>query len=236
MRFGRLGSFCIGVVVTAASIGAVSFVSASSDSTITACAHKTTGAMRLLKKGNCKRSEVRLTWNQQGLQGPEGPQGVQGESGPQGVKGDSGTAPDTAIYARKADVVPRTLTTQPLQTTPIPEGTNPTVLVPAEGTPPVDGRALLGMAARSYTTRYDIPANWRGRIEGNCPDDAPVPLSYGVYALDDQGVRIGDYGWPPYGAYSPVSRAQISFTASGSPAFTLFVTQTCGPITTAVAE
>jgi hypothetical protein len=189
--------------------------------------------MRLLRKGKCKRSEVRLAWNQQGLQGP---QGIQGESGPQGAKGDSATAPDAAIYARKAEVVPRTLTTQPLQATPLPAETGSTVLVPGPADEVASAPELIGMTARSYTRKYEIPANWAGFIDGRCPADAPVPLTYGVYALDENGEKFGENGWPPYGFYTLGSRARIDFTEGRWPALTLFVTQVCGPITGAVVE
>ena len=40
MKFNRLGAFTLGVVITAVSVGAVSFVNAAGDATIKACANK----------------------------------------------------------------------------------------------------------------------------------------------------------------------------------------------------
>lgn len=86
MKINRLGTFTLGVIITAVSVGAVSFVNAAGDATLKACANKTTGAMRYIAKGTCKKTEKALTWNQMG------PQGLQGSSGAAGSKGDSGTA------------------------------------------------------------------------------------------------------------------------------------------------
>ena len=86
MKINRLGTFTLGVIITAVSVGAVSFVNAAGDATLKACANKTTGAMRYIAKGTCKKTEKALTWNQMG------PQGLQGSSGVAGSKGDLGAA------------------------------------------------------------------------------------------------------------------------------------------------
>jgi len=65
-------------VFAAVSLGAVQLVSAASDSKIIACASKTTGTMRYLTKGSCKKTETAISWNKQG---PQGPQGLTGSSG-----------------------------------------------------------------------------------------------------------------------------------------------------------
>jgi len=95
MKFNRLGAFTLGVVITAVSVGAVSFVNAAGDATIKACANKTSGAMRYISKGSCKKTETPLSWNQmgqQGLSGATGPTGSAGTSGSQGTKGLTGDA------------------------------------------------------------------------------------------------------------------------------------------------
>lgn len=58
----------LGALATTISLGAVQYVAASSDSTITVCANKSTGAMRLLDKGSCKKSEREVTWYKQSPQ------------------------------------------------------------------------------------------------------------------------------------------------------------------------
>ena len=87
MILNRLGAFTLGVVITAVSVGTVSFVNASSDATIKACANKKTGVMRYISKGKCKKTEKALSWNQMGPQGLSGPAGIAGEKGNPGAEG-----------------------------------------------------------------------------------------------------------------------------------------------------
>ena len=89
MKFTRLGAFTLGVVITAVSVGTVSFVNAAGDATLKACANKTTGAMRYISKGSCKKTETSLSWNQMG---PTGLSGSAGTNGTAGAKGDTGAA------------------------------------------------------------------------------------------------------------------------------------------------
>jgi len=86
MQFNRLSAFTLGVIITAASVGAVSFANAAGDATLKACANKTSGAMRYISKGSCKKTETSLSWSQMG------PQGLPGISGATGAKGDTGAA------------------------------------------------------------------------------------------------------------------------------------------------
>ena len=76
--------FAIGFGCAALSIGAVTYASAASDATLKACANKTTGAMRYIAKGSCKKTETSLLWSQMG------PQGLPGATGPTGVAGTNG--------------------------------------------------------------------------------------------------------------------------------------------------
>lgn len=82
-------AFGLGALVASISLGAIQFVSAAGDAVLTACASKTTGAMRYITKGSCKNTEIRITWNQQG---PQGLPGAKGEAGVTGAKGDHGEA------------------------------------------------------------------------------------------------------------------------------------------------
>jgi hypothetical protein len=97
MRFNRLGAFTLGVVITAVSVGAVSFVNAASNGTLKACANKTTGVMRYISKGSCKKTERTLTWNQMGSQGLPGTAGVSGAAGATGAQGDAGVNGKNAV-------------------------------------------------------------------------------------------------------------------------------------------
>lgn len=90
MKFTRLGAFTLGVVITAVSVGAVSFVNAAGDKQLKACANKTTGVMRYIPRGSCKKTETSLSWNQMGLQGLPGAAGTNGTDGAAGTKGDTG--------------------------------------------------------------------------------------------------------------------------------------------------
>ena len=92
MKFNRLSAFTLGVVITAVSVGAVTFANAAGDATLKACANKTTGAMRYIAKGSCKKTETSLSWSQMG------PQGLPGATGATGAKGETGT-PGTNFYA-----------------------------------------------------------------------------------------------------------------------------------------
>lgn len=84
----RFTVFSLGVVLTAVSVGAVNYVDAAGDAAIKACANKSTGAMRYISKGSCKKTERSLQWNQMG---PQGVSGAQGQPGPQGIPGPQGT-------------------------------------------------------------------------------------------------------------------------------------------------
>jgi hypothetical protein len=89
MQFNRLSAFTLGVIITAASVGAVTYANAAGDATLKACANKTSGAMRYISKGSCKKTEKLLTWSQMG---PQGLPGAAGAAGADGAKGDAGAA------------------------------------------------------------------------------------------------------------------------------------------------
>jgi hypothetical protein len=98
MRLGRLTAFTLGVIVTAVSVSAVSYVNALNDQTMRACADRKTGAMRHIDKGRCKRTERALTWNQVGPQGLQGIQGAKGETGSTGAASTSQTQTGTSVF------------------------------------------------------------------------------------------------------------------------------------------
>jgi hypothetical protein len=89
MKFNRLGAFTLGVVITAVSVGAVSFVNAAGNANIKACANKKTGAMRYIAKGKCKTTETSLSWGQIGPQGLPGTPGASGTAGTNGTNGQN---------------------------------------------------------------------------------------------------------------------------------------------------
>jgi hypothetical protein len=90
MRLNRMSAFTLGVLITAVAVGAVSITNAASNTTIYACANKTTGVMRYISKGSCKKTETTLSWSQMGPQGLQGAKGDTGATGPTGATGLTG--------------------------------------------------------------------------------------------------------------------------------------------------
>ena len=86
MKLNRLGAFTFGVVITAVSVGAVTFANAAGDATLKSCADKKTGVMRYIAKGKCKKTETSLSWSQMG---PQGLPGVTGAAGAAGTNGQN---------------------------------------------------------------------------------------------------------------------------------------------------
>ena len=98
MKSNRLAAFTIGVIVTAVSVSAVSYVNARSDKPIKSCADRKTGVMRYIDNGRCKRTERTLTWNQVGPQGSPGVPGAKGETGSAGAASVSQTLSSTSVF------------------------------------------------------------------------------------------------------------------------------------------
>lgn len=65
-------------VVLGLGLGGGYAFAASKTKTITVCADKGTGVLHLKTHGRCKRGQTRVTWNQQGPQGVQGPAGQTG--------------------------------------------------------------------------------------------------------------------------------------------------------------
>jgi hypothetical protein len=99
-------SFAIGFACAALSLGAVTYANAAGNGTLKACANKTTGVMRYISKGSCKKTETSLSWNQIGPTGLPGAAGTNGTDGAAGTKGDTGAAGtkgDTGAAGTKGD-------------------------------------------------------------------------------------------------------------------------------------
>ena len=68
----------------------VSAVVADNGSTISACAQKNNGQLRLVQSaGECRNSEIAVQWNGAGVQGPQGATGATGPQGPPGRAGSN---------------------------------------------------------------------------------------------------------------------------------------------------
>ena len=79
----------VGVLIGA---GGSYALAASSTKVIAACADKGTGVLHLKSHGKCKRGQTRVSWNQQGPRGTQGPAGapavsIWGQEGLNGVPG-----------------------------------------------------------------------------------------------------------------------------------------------------
>jgi len=90
-------TFLAGVIVATCITAGVNHVMATSTTTsVSACAHKKTGALRLKTGKKCKSTERPVSWPSShaaplaGEQGPAGTQGVAGQQGPTGVAGTPG--------------------------------------------------------------------------------------------------------------------------------------------------
>jgi len=105
MKSSHLLTFTLGVIVTAVSVSAVSYVNALNDKPIKACANRKTGVMRYIDKGRCKHTERALTWNQAGPQGIQGTTGATGAQGPAGLSGTAGIngTEGTSLYLEDAN-------------------------------------------------------------------------------------------------------------------------------------
>src|SRR5271170_8497499 len=66
------------LLVLAVGMGGGYALAASKTKSITVCADKGTGILHLKMRGRCKRGQTRVTWNQQGPQGGQGPAGQTG--------------------------------------------------------------------------------------------------------------------------------------------------------------
>ena len=65
-------------VVLVLGLGGGYALAASKTKTITVCADRGTGVLHLKTHGRCKHGQTRVTWNQQGPQGVQGPAGLTG--------------------------------------------------------------------------------------------------------------------------------------------------------------
>jgi hypothetical protein len=80
------------LLVLAVGLGGGYALAASKTKSITVCADKKTGILHLHNRGKCKRTQTRVSWNQQGPQGAPGLQGATGQPG----------APAVSVWAQVA--------------------------------------------------------------------------------------------------------------------------------------
>ncbi|MDQ4070478.1 MAG: hypothetical protein M3203_13560, partial [Actinomycetota bacterium] len=87
----RVAAAIVGGVVTAGVVGGVAIAQTDVPSTINACVHRQTGAVRIAAaQADCTSTEAFVSWNQQGVKGDKGDPGAPGPAGAPGPKGDKG--------------------------------------------------------------------------------------------------------------------------------------------------
>ena len=104
----RRKRFWVGVTVVAmAGVAAISYAAIPQNGVITGCFPRSGGTLRVIDAttGNCKSSEQKLEWNQQGPQGPAGAQGPQGVAGQPGALGPTEGVNSTDIESSPVDDV-----------------------------------------------------------------------------------------------------------------------------------
>jgi hypothetical protein len=109
-------SFLVGVVLATFITTGVNHVTATTNTTsVSACANKKTGALRLKTAKKCKSTERSVTWSSSATSGQTGAQGPAGEQGPAGVQGATGAQGSIGANglskAYKSEFVGGTLTT-----------------------------------------------------------------------------------------------------------------------------
>ena len=88
---GLSGAAAVMVAAVLLVVGGGAYALAStSGGTITVCVSHKNGT--LYKATKCRKHDKKLSWNKQGVAGPQGPRGQQGLPGNQGPKGDTGAA------------------------------------------------------------------------------------------------------------------------------------------------
>jgi len=89
-RSTRLATF-LAAVMAGAILGGIAVAQTTGAPPINACAHKETGAVRIVGSASeCRAQETALTWNVQGPPGPVGPAGAPGSPGDEGPAGPAG--------------------------------------------------------------------------------------------------------------------------------------------------
>lgn len=85
----------VAAVVTLAVIGGVAIANVGSSddgNVINGCYQKKFGQLRIVSgPSECLKSEIPISWNEVGPQGPKGDQGDPGPVGPKGEQGEPGT-------------------------------------------------------------------------------------------------------------------------------------------------
>lgn len=88
--FSARGTYAAATGIVVLLVAGGGYAIASGGGTMTACAKKSNGALRLANK--CKKSEKRVSWNILGQRGATGATGATGAPGPQGAAGPAGPA------------------------------------------------------------------------------------------------------------------------------------------------
>jgi hypothetical protein len=99
---GTRGTLVITSAIAVALAGGAAYALIPQDNIISACYARATGALRVIDAAvsTCRAGETLLSWNQQGVAGPQGatgPAGPTGPTGPNGADGQPGAAVDLVV-------------------------------------------------------------------------------------------------------------------------------------------
>lgn len=87
-RLKGLNRLCVALAVALATVGSVAYATIPDGNTIHGCYERVNGQLRVIDvSDDCRRSELAISWNQQG---PKGDRGLQGEAGADGLNGRDG--------------------------------------------------------------------------------------------------------------------------------------------------
>jgi hypothetical protein len=84
---------CAALLAVGIGLGdAMSVFASSSNNVVSTCVDRSSGDVRYLLRGRCRKTEFSVSWNVQGPVGKKGDRGEQGLQGPRGATGESGVA------------------------------------------------------------------------------------------------------------------------------------------------
>ncbi|HME03002.1 MAG TPA: hypothetical protein VKG38_08220, partial [Solirubrobacteraceae bacterium] len=91
-------AMAVAVAALLVACGGLAVAASPSSPVVRACANKKTGVLRLASK--CRKGERAVSWNKEGLPGPQGLTGATGTTGATGAKGETGTVNTSNFYTK----------------------------------------------------------------------------------------------------------------------------------------
>jgi hypothetical protein len=154
-----LGRHHIALLALFLALGGTSYAvtggfSAASGGKLSACVKKKGGAMRLLTRGRCRRTERSISWNQQGLPGLAGSPGSPGGTGAAGATGATPTGYDVIPLKKQTGTeAANTSLARPLA---------PEVTLATRGVITLYGKCLYGGNTDTILAEFDLKTTMDG--------------------------------------------------------------------------